>query len=90
MTNDRSQPPAAPRPSAPVDPDPHQFRHLPGEIVGTFVRWIGLGAIAGALTLGIAGLWYFGVIGLAIGVAMGAIVGGVAGLLLLFTLNWPF
>ncbi len=92
MSNDHPPtPPAAPPlSSATHDADPHQLRHIPREIFLTFVRWIGIGAIVGAVALGLAGLWYFGLIGLMVGAVLGVIVGGVAGLLLLFQLNWPF
>jgi len=63
---------------------------LPRSIIATFARWIGGGALAGAVALGIAGAWYLGMTGLIIGAVVGVIAGAVAGLMLLFWLNWPF
>jgi len=63
---------------------------LPRSVVATFARWIGGGALAGAIALGIAGAWYLGMTGLIIGAVVGVIAGAIAGLMLLFWLNWPF
>ena len=44
------------------------------------LRWAGGGAVFGALALGGAGLWFFGVNGLLYGAAIGAVVGALGAL----------
>ena len=48
----------------------------------TWLRWAGTGAMIGAVTVGAAGLYYFGTEALPIGIAVGAIVGGIGALIL--------
>ena len=46
----------------------------------TWLRWAGTGAMVGAVTVGAAGLYFFGIEALAIAAVVGAIVGGLGAL----------
>jgi hypothetical protein len=52
-----------------------------------WLKWTVGGAVTGAVGAGGAGLFYFGMKGLAWGVVGGAVVGGVAGLVLILMAN---
>ena len=53
----------------------------------TWLRWAGTGAMVGAVTVGAAGLYFFGIEALAIAAAAGAIVGGLGALALYVALQ---
>jgi hypothetical protein len=52
-----------------------------------WLRWAGTGAVVGAVLLGPAGGYFFGLEGLGIGLLAGAVIGGVGSLLLYFILS---
>ena len=51
-------------------------------LAGEFRRWLLWGAVLGAIVVGGAGLYFFGLEGLGIGLLAGAAIGGIGALLL--------